>query len=89
MIETFKEKFCNKTNPSHENINDFDNDGLGLADRVSLIAASCTSVTSRKFFKERQIELERKRSELQVLEDLARSRKSKAEAAAEEGLTVG
>ena len=83
LIETFKKKFCNKTNPLNENKNDFDDDGLGPADRVSLIAARCMSVTSSKFFKGRQIELERKRSDLQILEDLARSRKSKTEAAAE------
>ena len=56
---------------------------MGPADSVSLIAASPTSLTSSKFFRERQIELERRRSDLQVLEDFARSRKSEAEAKAE------
>ena len=52
------------------------------ADSVSLIAASSSSVTSSKSSIVKQIELERRRSELQVLEELARSRKVKVEAEA-------
>ena len=48
-----------------------------------LIAASSTSVTSSKSSIIKQIEFERRRSELQVLDDLARSRKAKAKAEAE------
>ena len=54
----------------------------GPADSVSLIDASSTSVTSSKSSIVKQIELERRRSELQVLEDLAKSRKTKLEAQA-------
>ena len=41
-----EDKFCDKTNPLHESKNDRDNDDMGPADSVSLIAASSTSVTS-------------------------------------------
>ena len=81
LFETVKDKFCDKTNPLNESENDCDDD-MGPADSVSLIAASSTSVTSRKSSIIKQIELERRRSELQVLEDLARSRKAKTEAKA-------
>ena len=84
MFETVKDKFCDKTNPLNESENDCDDDDMGPADSVSLIAASSTSVTSSKSSVIKQIELERRRSELQVLEDLARSRKAAAAAAAEE-----
>ena len=78
LFETVKDKFCDKTNPLNASENDCDDD-MGPADSVSLIAASSTSVTSSKSSIIKQIELERRRSELQVLEDLARSRKAKAE----------
>ena len=81
MFETVKDKFCDKTYPLNESENDCDDD-MGPADSVSLIATSSTSVTSSKSSITKQIELERRRSELQVLEDLARSRKAKAEAEA-------
>ena len=81
MFETVKDKFCDKTNPLNESENDCD-DNMGPADSVSLIAASSTSVTSSKSSIVKQIELERRRSELQVLEGLARSRTAKAEAKA-------
>ena len=55
---------------------------MGPTDNVSLTAASSTSVTSNKPSIIKQIELERRCSELQVLEDLARSRKAKAQAKA-------
>ena len=86
MFKTVKDKFCDKTNPLNESENDFDDDDMGPADSVSLIAASSTSVTSSKSSIIKQIELERRRSELQVLEDLAWSRKAAAAAAAEETL---
>ena len=82
MFEIVKDKFCNKTNPLNESENDCDDDDMGPADSVSLIAASSTSVTSSKSSIVKQIELERRRSELQVLEDLARSRKAEAKAEA-------
>ena len=82
LFETVKDKFCDKTNPLNESENDCDNDDMGPADSVSLIAASSTSVTSSKSSIVKQIELERRRSELQVLEELARSRKVKVEAEA-------
>ena len=41
-----EDKFCDKTNPLHESENDRDNDDMGPADSVSLVAASSTSVTS-------------------------------------------
>ena len=82
MFETVKDKFCDKTNPLNESKNDCDDDDMGPADSVSLIAASSTSVTSSKSSIIKQIELERRRSELQVLEELARSRKVKVEAEA-------
>ena len=81
LFETVKDKFCDKTNPLNESENDCDDD-MEPADSVSLIAASSTSVTSSKSSIVKQIELERRRSELQVLEDLARSRKTKLEAQA-------
>ena len=81
LFETVKDKFCDKTNPLNESENDCDDD-MGSADSVSLIAASSTSVTSSKSSIIKQIELERRRSELQVLGDLTRSRKPKAEAKA-------
>ena len=80
MFETVKDKFCDKTNPLNESENDCDDDDMGPADSVSLIAASSTSVTSSKSSIVKQIELERRRSELQVLEELARSRKVRVEA---------
>ena len=80
LFETVKDKFCDKTNPLNESENDCDDDDMGPADSVSLIAASSTSVTSSKSSIVKQIELERRRSELQVLEELARSRKVKVEA---------
>ena len=80
MFETVKDKFCDKTNPLNESKYDCDDDDMGPADSVSLIAASSTTVTSSKSSIIKQIELERRRSELQVLEDFARSRKAKAEA---------
>ena len=83
MFETVKDKFCDKTNALNESENDCDNDDMGPADSVSLIAATSTSVTSSKSSIVKQIELERRRSELQVLEDLARSRKAKGKAEAE------
>ena len=79
LFETVKDKFCDKTNPLNESENDCDDDDMGPADSVSLIAASSTSVTSSKSSIVKQIELERRRSELQVLEELARSRKVKVE----------
>ena len=82
LFKTVKDKFCDKTNPLNESENDCDDDDMGPADSVSLIAASSTSVTSSKSSIIKQIELERRRSALQVLEDLARSRKAKAEAKA-------
>ena len=82
LFETVKDKFCDKTNPLNESENDCDDDDMGPADSVSLIASSSTSVTSSKSSIVKQIELERRRSELQVLEDLARSRKTKVEAQA-------
>ena len=81
LFKTVKDKFFDKTNPLNESENDCDDD-MGPADSVSLIAASSTSVTSSKSSKIKQIELERRRSELQVLKDLARSRKAAAAAAA-------
>ena len=89
MFETVKDKFCDKTNPLNESENDCDNDDMGPADSVSLIAASSTSVTSSESSKVKQIELGRRRSELQVLEDLARSRKAKAKAEAEAAAAAG
>ena len=77
LFETVKDKFCDKTNPLNESENDCDDDDMGPADSVSLIATSSLSVTSSKSSIVKQIELERRRSELQVLEDLAKSRKSK------------
>ena len=74
LIKTLKEKFFEKINPLNESKNNFDDDNMGPTDSVSLIAASSTSVTSSKSSIVRQIEIERRRSELQVLEDLARSR---------------
>ena len=82
LFETVKDKFCDKTNPLNESENDCDDDDMGPADSVSLIAASSTSVTSSKSSIVKQIELERRRSELQVLEELARSRKVRVEAEA-------
>ena len=82
LFETVKDKFCDKNKPFNESENDCDDDDMGPADSVSLIAASSTSVTSSKSSIVKQIELERRRSELQVLEDLARSRKTKVEAQA-------
>ena len=82
LFETVKDKFCDKTNPLNEGENDCDDDDMGPADSVSLIAASSTSVTSSKSSIVKQIELERIRSELQVLEELARSRKVRVEAEA-------
>ena len=64
MFETVKDKFCDKTNPLNEGENDCDDDDMGPADSVSLIAASSTSVTSSKSSIVKQIELERRRSEL-------------------------
>ena len=84
MFKTVKDKFCDKTNPLIGSENDCDDDDMGPADSVPLIAASSTSVTSSKSSIIKQIELERRLSELQVLEDLARSRKAKAEAKAAE-----
>ena len=78
LFETVKDKSCDKTNPLNESENDCNDDDMGPADSVSLIAASSTSVTSSKSSIIKQIELERRRSELQVLEDLARSRSRKA-----------
>ena len=83
LFKTVKNKFCDKTNPLIESENDCDDDNTGPADSVSLIAASSASVTSSKSSIVKQIELERRRSELQVLEDLARSRKAKTKAEAE------
>ena len=41
MFETVKDKFCDKTNPLNESENDCDDDDdMGPADSVSLIAAS-------------------------------------------------
>ena len=82
LFKTVKNKFCDKTNLLNESENDCDDDDMGPADRVSLIAASSTSVTSSKSSIVKQIELERRRSELQVLEELARSCKVKVEAEA-------
>ena len=82
LFETVKDKFCDKTNPLNESENDCDDDDIGPADSVSLIAASSTSVTSSESSIVKQIELKRWRSELQVLEELARSHKVKVEAEA-------
>ena len=82
LFETVKDKFCDKTNPLNESKNDCDDDDMGSADSVSLIAASSTSVTSSKSSIVKQIELERRCSELQVLEELARSRKVRVQAEA-------
>ena len=82
MFETVKDKFCDKTNPLNESENDCDDYDMGPADSVSLIAPSSTSVTSSKSSIVNQIELERRRSELQVLEELDRSRNVKVEAKA-------
>ena len=84
LFKTVKDEFCDKTNPLNESENDCDDDDMGPADSVSLIAASSTSVTSSKSSIIKQIEHERRRSELQVLEDLARSRKAAAAAEEEE-----
>ena len=88
LFKTVKDKFCDKTNPLNESENDCDDDDIGPADKVSLIAASSTSVTSSKSSIIKQNELERRRSELQVLEHLARSRKAAAAASAEEEETL-
>ena len=64
LFETVKDKFCDKTNPLNESENDCDDYDVGPADSVSLIAASSTSVTSSKSSIVKQIELERRRSEL-------------------------
>ena len=53
---------------------------MGPADNVSIISANSTSATSSKSSIVKQIELECRRSELQVLEELATSRKAKVEA---------
>ena len=82
LFETVKDKFCDKTNPLNESENDCNDDDMGPADSVLKIAASSTSVTSSKSSIIKQIELERRRSELQVMEDLARSRSRKANAEA-------
>ena len=81
LFEFLKDKFCDKTNPLNESENDCDDDDdMEPADSVSLITASSASVTSSKSSIVKQIKLERRRSKLQVLEDLARSRKAKVEA---------
>ena len=59
LFEKVKDKFCDKTNPLNESENDCDDDDMGPADSVSLIAASSTSVTSSKSSIVKQIELER------------------------------
>ena len=82
MFKTVKDKFCDKTNPLDESENDCDDDDMGPTDSVSLIAASSSTVTSSKSSIVKQIELEHGRSELQFLEELARSRKVKVEAEA-------
>ena len=83
LFETVKNKFCDKTNPLNESENDCDDDDdMGPEDNVSLIAASSTSVTSSKSSIVKQIKLKPRCSELQVLEELARSRKAKVEAEA-------
>ena len=82
LFKTVKDKFCDKTNPLNESENDCDDDEMGPADSASLIAASSTSVTSSKSSIIKQIKLERRRSELQILEELARSRKVEVEAEA-------
>ena len=61
----------------------------GPADSVSLIAASSSSVTSSKSSIVKQIELERRRSELQVSSELAWSRKVKVEAEAKAAKAKG
>ena len=48
LFKTVKDKFCDKINPLNESENDCDDDDMGPADSVSLIAASFTSVTSSK-----------------------------------------
>ena len=82
LFETVKDKFCDKTNPLNESENYCDEYDMGPADSVLIIAPSSTSVTSSKSSTVKQIKLERRRSELQVLEGLARSRKVKVEAEA-------
>ena len=61
---------------------------MGPADSVSLTSACSSSVMSSKSSMVRQIELECRRSELQVWEDLARSRKAKVEAEAKAAKVV-
>ena len=48
LFKTVKDKLCDKTNPLNESENDCEDDDMGPADSVSLIAASSTSVTSSK-----------------------------------------
>ena len=43
LFKTVKDKFCDKTNPLNESENDCDDDDMGPADSVSLIAASSTA----------------------------------------------
>ena len=59
------------------------NDDLEPTDSVSCFTAGHTSVSSSKSSAVRRIELNRRRSKLQVLEELAKSRTRRAEADAE------
>ena len=47
-METVKNKFCDKINPLNESESDGDDEDMGPADSVSLIATSSRSVTSSK-----------------------------------------
>ena len=60
-----------------------DNDDLEPTDSVFCFTAGQINVSSRKSCEVRRIELDRRRSELQVLEELAKSRRHRAEADAE------
>ena len=60
-----------------------DNDDLEPTDSASCFTAGQISVSSSKSSEARRSELNRRRSELQVLEELAKSRRRRAEAEAE------
>jgi len=84
LHEALKEKFCDKdqTNTSNKS-GETDCDDIEPTDSISLMTTGCVSVSSNKSSEVRRIELERKRSELQVFENLAMSRKAEAKAKAE------
>jgi len=83
LHEALKEKFCDKdqTNTSNKS-GESDYDDIEPTDSISLMTTSCVSVSSSKSSEVRRIELERKLSELQVLEELAKSRRLRANAEA-------